>query len=137
MFVAQTILLVDDSQTMRQVLRVYLMGHDFDFIEAAEATRAMLVLRTSPVDLIIADINMPGTDGITFARDVRNSHIANARRIPIVIVTADRSEEVRSRAVVAGVDAFLVKPVDATELTQTVERLLLPASRRSGSMRPK
>ena len=127
---AHTILIVDDSQTMRQVLKVYLMGNDFDYIEAAEATRAMLVMRTTRVDLIIVDINMPGTDGLSFAREVRSSDIPNARRIPIVVVTADRTEEVRGRAVVAGVDAFLVKPVDAGELVKTVLRLTTPMSRR-------
>lgn len=126
-----TVLLVDDSSTMRQVMKVYLMGRELEFLEAADAARAMLLLRTSSVDLIIADVNMPGTDGIQFAAAIRASDIPNARRLPIIMVTGDKSDDLRSRAIVAGVDAFLLKPLDAAELGRSVDSLMQPLSRRS------
>ena len=117
------ILLVDDSQTIREVLKVYLMGRDFEFLEADNGERALAILKVSPVSLVIADFKMPKLDGIAFAEAVRASDRAALRALPIVLVTGDKGE-VRARALAAGVNAFLQKPLDGELVTRTVAELL-------------
>jgi len=118
------VLLIDDSRTMREVLKVYLMGGKFTFDEAESAERALEILRTANVDLIVADINMPGMNGIEFVQAVRSDPLRRVRNVPVVLVTGDKSEETVSRVRDAHPDAFLRKPLDAEKLLRTVELLL-------------
>ncbi len=118
------VLIIDDSRTMREVLKVYLMGGKYEFIEAESATRALDVLKLVPVDLIIADINLPRMDGITFLHHVKESNLPRLRSVPVILVTGDKSEELQDRLRGAHADAFLQKPLDAERLVEVVERLL-------------
>src|ERR1700738_3331852 len=93
-----TILLVDDSRTMREVLKVYLMGRKFDFVEADGAERALQLLRLLPVSLVIVDLKMPKMDGVDFLLQMRASELPLLRRIPVVMVTGEKKEESESRA---------------------------------------
>jgi two-component system chemotaxis response regulator CheY len=120
----QTILLIDDSRTMREVLKVYLMGGRFSFLEAETGAQALDLLRLGDVDLVIADINMPEMDGFQFVRAVRASNMARVRDVPIILVTSDKSEEVRQHVKDVHVDAFMQKPVSAGKLVACVEQLL-------------
>jgi two-component system, chemotaxis family, chemotaxis protein CheY len=122
----QSILIVDDSRTMREVLKVYLMGRKFEFIEADGAERALHLLRLLPVALVIVDLKMPKMDGFEFLRRLRGNGESAGKRIPVVVVTADKNEESRQRAMVAGADAFLHKPLDSDRVAEVVNRLLLP-----------
>jgi two-component system chemotaxis response regulator CheY len=118
------VLLIDDSRTMRQVLKVYLMGRKYDFVEADGATRALDVLRTREIDLVIADVNMPKIDGIEFVKLVRASDLPRVATVPLILVTGDKSKEMQSRMSDAKADAFLTKPLDADRLVQLVEEFL-------------
>jgi two-component system chemotaxis response regulator CheY len=118
------VLLIDDSRTMRAVLKVYLMGGTYEFIEADSAARALDVLRVVTVDLIIADVNLPHMDGIAFVRHIRSSEQARLRDVPIIVITSDKSEDLPARSASAHADAFLTKPVQAEVLAETVARLV-------------
>jgi two-component system chemotaxis response regulator CheY len=118
------VLLIDDSRTMREVLKVYLMGGKYDFIEAENATRALDLLRLMRIDLVIADINMPKMDGIRFVQTLRHSDLPQLRTIPVILVTSDKSDETRDRARGSDANAFLPKPLDAHALVDVVERLI-------------
>jgi two-component system, chemotaxis family, chemotaxis protein CheY len=120
----QTILLVDDSRTMREVLKVYLMGRDFEFIDADGGERALSLLRLVPVSLVIVDLKMPKMDGLTFLRHLRSTDLPAIRTVPVVLVTADKSGEWQSLAKTAGADAFLQKPLDSARAVEVVNRLL-------------
>jgi two-component system chemotaxis response regulator CheY len=122
----QTILLVDDSRTMRELLKVYLMGRTFEFIEAEGAERALHLLGLLPISLVIVDLRMPHMDGVAFLRRLRGSELKlpMPRRIPVIMVTGDKNTDVQARAKAAGADAFLQKPLDATRVTEVVDRLL-------------
>ena len=117
------ILLVDDSQTIREVLKVYLMGRDYEFVEAENGERALALLRLLQVDLVIADIKMPKLDGIEFLQALRSSDRAALRAMPVILVTGDKGDA-RPRAIAAGVSAFLHKPLDGALITRTVGELL-------------
>jgi two-component system chemotaxis response regulator CheY len=123
-----TILLVDDSKTMREVLKVYLMGREFEFLEADTGERGVHLLRLMPVDLVLVDLRMPKMDGLSFLRHVRTSELATMRRVPIIVVTAEKNSEWQLHARAAGADAFLQKPLDAQRTIEVVERLLRRAT---------
>lgn len=118
------ILLIDDSPTMREILKVYLMGRGFSFIDCPGGAKALDVLETQPVDLIIADINMPKMDGITFVRALRANDKPSVRDVPVILVTGDRADDLRARGREAGANGFLQKPLSSETLMQLVDELL-------------
>lgn len=118
------ILLIDDSPTMREILKVYLMGRGFSFIDCAGALRGLEILESQSVDLIIADINMPKMDGLTFVRTIRGMESAAIRNVPVILVTGDRADDLRARGREAGANGFLQKPLSSEKLMELVDDLL-------------
>ncbi len=118
------ILLIDDSATMREILKVYLMGRGFSFIDCPGAARALEILSSQPVDLIIADINMPKMDGLTFVRAVRVHELEAVRTVPVILVTGDRADDLKTRGRDAGANGFLQKPLASDQLMMLVDQLL-------------
>ncbi|MBZ4394342.1 response regulator [Myxococcus sp. MISCRS1] len=121
------ILLVDDSPTVRNIVKIYLMNLKVGTVEAEDASRALQLLKLVPVNLVIADINMPGMDGITFVKEVRASKNAQLRTVPILLLTAEKDVALRQRGTEAGANAFIQKPVSHHELTETVRQFLTKA----------
>jgi len=119
-----TILLLDDSRTMREVLKVYLMGREFEFLEAERAERALALLRLVPVSLVFADVKMPVMDGLAFLQHLRSSDLPALQQVPVIMVTGDKNEEWQARALRAGATAFLQKPLDSDRVINVVDRLL-------------
>jgi two-component system chemotaxis response regulator CheY len=122
-----TVLLVDDSPTVRNIVKIYLMNLKVSTVEADDATRALQILRLVPVSLVIADINMPGMDGITFVKEVRASTMPQVRSVPILLLTAEKNADLRQKGTEAGANAFIQKPVSHHELTETVRQFLAKA----------
>ncbi len=118
------VLLVDDSASVRAILQVFLMGLHPTFLEAEDGERALRVLRLSPVDLVIADVQMCPMDGITFVRTLRQSERPKLRAVPVIMLTGDRSESVRERGIDAGANAFVRKPVDPKALLRTIQDVM-------------
>lgn len=117
------ILLVDDSKTMRQVLRTYLMGMGHTFLEADSGRQALEVLENTPVELVISDIRMADIDGIELVHAIRQREKLGTR-VAIILISGDPSPSVRARAFLAGADEFLKKPLDPKQLQQLVNELL-------------
>ena len=118
------ILLVDDSATIRSVLKVYLMGLGREFVEAEDGVRALRLVRLMDVELIIADVNMPVMDGLAFTRELRASADGRLRSVPVILLTSEQGPEIEVKGREAGVQAILHKPVDPGQLTREVEPLL-------------
>jgi two-component system chemotaxis response regulator CheY len=118
------VLLVDDSPSVRSILKVYLMGLRPTFVEAEDGNRALRVLRLSPVDLVIADVQMEPMDGITFVQQLRKSVLPQLRTVPVVMLTSDRSEKIRERGLAAGANAFVHKPIDVKTLLRTIGNVM-------------
>ena len=121
---SRQILLIDDSATMREILKVYLMGRGFSFIDCPGAARALEILASQHVDLVIADINMPKMDGLTFVKTLRAHAQPSVRDVPVILVTGDRTEDLKSRGREAGANGFLQKPLSSEKLMQLVDDLL-------------
>ena len=119
-----TLLLVDDSRTMREVFKVYLMGKDFELLEASTVRRAQHLLELMPVDIVVVDVNLPEVDGLTFVRSLRAHENAKLRDLPVIVITSDKARDARDKASEAGADAFLHKPLDSERVLSTIESLL-------------
>lgn len=116
------ILLVDDNSTMRQILKLYMMGRMYSFLEAESADRALEILGREQVDLLIVDIHLGKIDGLQFVRTLRDTNVA-ARTIPVVFISGDRDggQQVHQ---LEGQSTFLLKPLDRERLVQVVDQLL-------------
>jgi CheY-like chemotaxis protein len=124
----RNVLLVEDSNTIRHIIKIYLLKLKLGFLEAERAERGLKLLETSSVDLIIADFNMPGgMDGLEFVRQVRVHEKVSVRRVPIVLLTGGKAPDLEARALAAGVSEFVRKPISIDALATVVRRhLALP-----------
>ena len=120
----KTVLLVDDSASIRDIVKIYLMGLPFEFLEAESAERGISMLGVVPVDLVIADVKLPGMNGIDFVRRVRKHDLPHVRKVPLVLLTGQTSDAVRTEGMVAGADAVLNKPIKSASILPLVQRLL-------------
>lgn len=116
------ILIVDDSEFARRLLRTVLEAAGHDVVEADGGRQALAAIANGAVDLMIADIHMPEMDGLTLVRRLRADPLH--RLVPVVLLTAVASPDRGGWPRDVEVDAWLTKPVDAVEARTTVRRLL-------------
>lgn len=121
---SHTILIVDDSATMRSVLRLYLKAEAYEFAEAETAERALNLVRLLKPTLAIIDLNLPGMDGVQLTQELRAKQVAGTPKLPVVILTGEESDEWRLRAEAAGADKVMRKPVNAGLLRAAVDELI-------------
>ncbi|MFP4541695.1 MAG: response regulator [Opitutales bacterium] len=118
----KTILTVDDSLSVRQMVGLALrqMGHET--IEAADGAEALQRFAVQPVHMVITDLNMPRLNGIELVRRLRASPAG--RLIPIVMLTTESQPEMKQQGKAAGATGWIVKPFTREQLTLVVKRLL-------------
>jgi two-component system, OmpR family, KDP operon response regulator KdpE len=114
------VLIVDDENALRQALRTLLEVSGFAVEEAASGEEALKVFNRAPLDLVLLDINMPGIGGIETCRRLREME----RRVGIVMVTVQGTEEDKVRALDAGADDFITKPYRYRELLARIHAVL-------------
>ena len=115
------ILLVDDTLTIRKLARV-ILGSDYDYVEAENGEQANLVARAEQPQLIVMDLNMPVKDGVAGLDDLKAE--PTTRAIPVIILTSETEQSLRTRCVELGCAEFLQKPLDKTLLRSAVTRCL-------------
>jgi DNA-binding response OmpR family regulator len=113
---ARPVLVVDDDEATRAAERAVLSDDGFRVIEARDGEEAMRAIRSDPPALVILDIQMPGVDGPSFARELR----MGLRRVPLVILTG--ADDPKHEADRCNAEAYLRKPFDAPELLRIVRR---------------
>ncbi len=118
----RTALIVDDALTMRKLVSFTLRSIGLTVVEAGDGIEAVQVLKTTHVDLIISDVNMPRMDGITFTREARK--ILGTRPVPIIILTTESEAEKKNLARSAGANGWIVKPFQQDQLIAIVGRVL-------------
>lgn len=111
-----TVLVVDDEQDARDLLRVVLESCDVNVLEASSAEQAFTTIQGERIDLIVSDIGMPGEDGYSLIRKVRDLPLKDKARIPAIALTAFAGNEDRSRALLEGFNVHMAKPVEPAEL---------------------
>lgn len=116
------ILVVDDSSTMRQLVKMVLLKHvQCEVTEAQDGLDALGKLKDGAFDLVVTDINMPRLDGLGFLRMARQE-LKSA--VPIIIVTTKGAEADRDKGMELGANAYLTKPINGTLVVKTVGQFL-------------
>jgi two-component system KDP operon response regulator KdpE len=105
------VLIVDDAQQVRRVLRTALSAEGYTIFEAGTGEEALNVFRASPPDAILLDVNMPGMSGLDTCREIRRNS-----DVPILMLTVRNAEHDKVMALDAGADDYVVKPFGMQEL---------------------
>jgi two-component system chemotaxis response regulator CheY len=121
---AKTILIVDDSSSLRSVVGIALKGAGYDVLEAADGKDALSKLTGQKVHLIISDVNMPNMDGITFVKEVKK--LSAYKFTPIIMLTTESQEQKKKEGQEAGAKAWVVKPFQPAQMLEAVSKLVLP-----------
>lgn len=121
---AKTILIVDDSASLRQVVSIALKSAGYEMLEACDGQDALGKLAGRKVHLIISDVNMPVMDGITFVKEVKKS--PDHRFTPIIMLTTEAGEAKKQQGQIAGAKAWVVKPFQPAQMLAAVSKLVLP-----------
>ena len=116
-----TVLTVDDSRTMRDMLKMALGNAGFRVIQASDGIDGLKVLQQETPRIIITDINMPNLDGFGFIERVRKTE--RHRAVPILVLTTESDAAKKARARSAGATGWIVKPFDAAKLVDAVRRV--------------
>ncbi len=121
---AKTILVVDDSASLRQVVSIALKGAGYDVIEACDGKDALSKLNGAKIHLIISDVNMPNMDGITFVKEAKK--LPNYKFTPIIMLTTESQEAKKAEGQAAGAKAWVVKPFQPAQMLAAVSKLIMP-----------
>ena len=117
-----TILTVDDSASMRQMVSFTLKRAGYTVVEAADGVEALNYARTSAVDLVLTDVNMPNMDGISLVRELRQ--LQAYKFVPMLMLTTESGQDKKSLGKAAGATGWLVKPFNPEKLLATIEKVL-------------
>ena len=118
---AQTVLTVDDSRTMRDMLKLALTDAGYRVVQAVDGVHGLDVLSGEAPAVIITDINMPRLDGFGFIERVRA--LPRFLCVPILVLTTESSQEKKNLARRAGATGWIVKPFDSVKLIAVVRRV--------------
>ena len=121
---AKTILIVDDSVSVRQVLSILLKSAGFTVLEAEDGRDALAKLTGQKIHLIVSDVNMPNMDGITFVKAVKQ--LPSYKFTPIIMLTTESQEASKREGQAAGAKAWVVKPFKPEQMLSAVQKLVLP-----------
>jgi len=117
-----SILAVDDSASMRQMVSFTLKGAGYEVIEAADGVEALNIARTKGVNLVITDVNMPNMDGISLIKQLRM--LPSYKFTPLLMLTTEASSEKKQQGRAAGATGWIVKPFNPDQLLNTVKKVL-------------
>lgn len=114
------VLVVDDDKNTRLLMRALLEGAHYTVTLAANGAEALSAMERNHVDLVVLDLMMPRMDGYEFTRELRAAN----NDLPILMVSAKQLPDDRKKGFLAGIDDFMVKPVDEEELLLRIKALL-------------
>jgi len=117
-----TILTVDDSTSMRQMVFFTLTHAGYEVAEAADGVEGLDKAKSSRFNLVITDVNMPNMDGITLVKELRS--IPSYKFTPILLLTTESGADKKKQGREAGATGWLVKPFDPDQLLNTIKKVL-------------
>jgi len=118
----KTIMTVDDSASLRQMVGLVLRGAGYEVIEAVDGADALSKLKSQELHLFLTDINMPNMDGLEFTRHVRA--MPQFKFVPIVLLTTESHPEKKQEGKAAGATAWIVKPFNPDQLLAVVKKVV-------------
>lgn len=117
-----SILAVDDSVSMRQLVSFTLSEAGFDVIEAVDGEDALAKAKATPTDLVLTDVNMPKMDGIELIRNLRQ--LGPYKFTPMLLLTTESAADKKAEGKAAGATGWIVKPFDPEQLIATINRVI-------------
>ena len=127
----RTILIAEDSEDLRDMLKQFLEANGYRILEAVDGLEAVAVAITGRPDLVLMDLGLPGTDGLSAVAAIRE-HISVAE-MPILVISAYDRLEYRTEAISAGCSGYIPKPVELDALLRTVNLLLRRGEANAGA----
>jgi two-component system, chemotaxis family, chemotaxis protein CheY len=121
-FMSKSILAVDDSGSLRQMVVFSLMAAGYKVTEAIDGQDGLEKAKSQVFDLVLTDQNMPRMDGLSFIRTLRS--MSTYEKVPILMLTTESSDEMKSKGKAAGANGWLVKPFDPQRLTEVVKKVI-------------
>ncbi|MBI4938035.1 MAG: response regulator [Nitrosomonadales bacterium] len=121
---AKTVMIVDDSASLRQVVGIALRGAGYEVIEGCDGKDALSKLNGQKVHLVISDVNMPNMDGITFVKNLKQ--IPAYKFTPVIMLTTESQEGKKQEGQAAGARAWVVKPFQPAQMLAAVSKLVMP-----------
>ena len=121
---SKTILIVDDSASLRQVVNIALASAGYEVIEACDGVDALTKLDGRKIHLIISDVNMPNMDGITLVKEIKQK--PDYKFTPIIMLTTESQDDMKSKGQAAGARAWVVKPFQPAQMLAAVSKLIAP-----------
>lgn len=121
---AKTILVIDDSSSLRQIVKMALQGAGYEVIEAADGQDALSKLDGRKINMAVCDVNMPRMNGIEFVKAAKA--LPDYRFLPILMLTTESQEGKKEEGKAAGAKAWMVKPFTPATLLSAVSKLCLP-----------
>ena len=121
---AKTIMIVDDSVSIRKVVKLTLEQSGFTVIDAIDGVDALKKLNGVKIHLLITDVNMPNMDGITLVQEAKK--LPAYKFTPMMMLTTEASNDKKMQGRAAGAKAWLVKPFQPPMLLNAVSKLILP-----------
>ena len=115
------VLAIDDSRTIRELLRVAMEGAGFDYTSACDGVEGVERFSEVVPDVVITDINMPNMDGYGVIEAIRGGDVESD--VPILVLTTESGEKLKARARAAGATGWIVKPFDDAALIAVVRRV--------------
>jgi two-component system chemotaxis response regulator CheY len=119
---AKTILAVDDSSSLRQMVAFSLKAAGYQVVEAVDGQDGLDKAKQQTVDLVLTDQNMPKMDGLTLIKSLRG--LPDYAKVPILMLTTESSDEMKSKGRAAGANGWLVKPFDPQRLIEVVKKVI-------------
>ena len=119
---SKTILIVDDTESIIEMLKFILENNQYKVITASNGLEALECLDGKLVDLIITDLHMPKMNGIELTSSIRS--LADYKRVPILLLTTETQTSIKMEARDAGATAWLTKPFKAEQLLTTLKKLI-------------
>ncbi|MDR7275844.1 response regulator [Catenuloplanes atrovinosus] len=120
----KTVLVVDDSASVRQVVSIALKGAGYDVLVGTDGKDALQKLDGRRIHLIISDVNMPNMDGITFVTEAKK--LPAYKFTPIIMLTTESQEDKKRQAQAAGAKAWVTKPFQPEQMLAAVSKLIAP-----------
>ncbi|HEC30081.1 MAG TPA: response regulator [Gammaproteobacteria bacterium] len=117
-----TILTVDDSTSMRQMVAFTLKQAGFDVVEAADGEEGLQKAKGTNVDVVVTDVNMPKMDGISLVKKLRA--LPNYKFTPILLLTTEAGADKKQEGKAAGATGWLVKPFNPDQLLSTIKKVI-------------
>jgi two-component system chemotaxis response regulator CheY len=122
MHLMKAVLTVDDSPSIRQMVKLVLSQAGFEVHEAGDGVEGLEKAKAKPVQMIVTDLNMPRMDGITLVRELRK--LPSYKGVPIILLTTESDESFKKQAKEAGATGWITKPFKQEQLIAVAQKVL-------------